>query len=340
MNGLRVVAPGLFTTVQDGGRIGFRDRGVPTSGVLDRDAFRFANALVGNADDAAVLECLGVGPDIEVLDASVRVAFIGDAPVTTITREDGTRQSLAAGQSALLMPGEKLSFGALKSFCACVAVEGGIDVQSVLGSRSTYVRGGFGGFSGRILRAGDVMSVQPADTSRAEQRLTRDWRTPSDALIRVVLGPQDNAFTPDGLAAFLGGDYAITTNADRMGFRFEGAKIAHVRGADIVSDGAVAGSIQVPGSGQPIVLLADGQSVGGYTKIATVIGADLPALVRRRPGERVRFAAVTRRGAEDAAREHETWLQGLVDGIEDFFDGLDVKALYDRNLVSGVVTAE
>ena len=339
MSGLRVVTPGLYTTVQDAGRVGFRNRGVPTSGALDRDAFRLANALVGNDADAAVLECLGVGAELEASDGPVRISFIGDAPAATVTREDGTKHALPAGQSALLAPGDKVSLGALKSFCAYLAVEGGIDVPSVLGSRSSYVRGGFGGYSGRTLRNDDFVAVGAAATSRAERRLTRDWRAP-DAPIRIVLGPQDDAFTPEGMATFLDADYAITTNADRMGFRFEGPKIAHVRGADIVSDGAVAGSIQVPGSGQPIVLLADGQSVGGYTKIATVIGADLPALVRRKPGERVRFTAVTQAEAEDISRTHEAWLSEVIDGIEDFFDGLDVKALYDRNLVSGVVTAE
>ena len=340
MTALRVVAPGLFTTVQDAGRIKHRHIGVPTSGALDADSLHLANAIVGNDRAAAVLECLGTGPDLEALDDPIRVAFVGDAPAAVIRRADGARQALPAGQSATLHPGDRLTLGALKTFNLCLAVEGGIAVPSVLGSRSTYVRGGFGGLSGRTLRAGDIVPVAGSASARAERRLGQDWRGASDAPIRVVMGPQQDAFTADGLATFLGSDYTITTSADRMGFRFEGAKIAHVHGADIVSDGAVAGSIQVPGSGQPIVLLADGQSVGGYTKIATVISADLPALVRRKPGEHVRFTQLSQTAAEDAARTHDIQLCELIASIEEFSDGLDVQALYDRNLVSGVVTAD
>ena len=152
----------------------------------------------------------------------------------------------------------------------------------------------------------------------------------------MVLGPQEDAFTENGLATFLGELYAISNTADRMGFRFEGPSIAHVSGADIVSDGAVGGSIQVPGSGQPIVLLADGQSVGGYTKIATVISTDLPRLVRRLPGTAIRFAAVSQMQAEAIAREHEAGLLAAIGSIEAFVDGLDVQALHERNLISGV----
>ena len=340
MSALRIIAPGLFTTVQDRGRIDHRHIGVPTSGALDPDSFRLANAIVGNDSDAAVFECLGLGPELEAVDGDIRVAFIGAASAAAIVRTDGARQGLPAGQSVTLHPGDRLTLGALQTFSICLAVEGGFDVPAVLGSRSTYVRGGFGGVSGRTLRAGDTVPAASSASTRAERRLGLDWRGTPDAPIRVVLGPQQDAFTSDGLAAFLGSDYAITTDADRMGFRFDGAKIAHVRGADIVSDGAVAGSIQVPGSGQPIVLLADGQSVGGYTKIATVIGADLPLLVRRKPSERVRFVDVTQSAAEDAARTHETWLRELIASIEEFADGLDVQALYDRNLISGIVTAD
>ena len=292
MSGLRVLNPGLFTSVQDRGRIGFRDIGVPTSGVLDLDAMRLANALAGNDPDCAVLECLGMGPEIEAVDGPVRVAFIGEADAT-ILRSDGARQALGPAHSATLGVGDRLAMGALRTACASIAVEGGVDVPMLLGSRATYVRGGFGGYSGRTLRQGDVVPVGIPATSRAEQRLTADWRGPADDPIRVVLGPQDDAFTNEGVATFLGEPYAISNNADRMGYRFEGSAIAHVKGADIVSDGAVAGSIQVPGSGQPIVLLADGQSVGGYTKIATVISTDLPRLVRKQPGMVVRFAAVS-----------------------------------------------
>ena len=338
MSALRVRHPGLFTSVQDRGRIAIRDTGVPTSGVLDADALRLANALVGNAPDCAVLECLGMGPDLEAVDGAVRLCFIGDAPDAAILRADGTRQQLPAGQSATLAPGDRLAIGAMRSFCLSLGVEGGIDVPVVLGSRATYARGGFGGYSGRPLRADDVVPVGADAPERAERRLTMDWRRAADEPVRVVLGPQDDAFTPEGLATFLREPYKVTNNADRMGFRLDGPVIAHVKSADIVSDGAVAGSIQVPGAGRPIVLLADGQSVGGYTKIATVISADLPHLVRHRPSETLRFVAVSQDEAETVARDHEAWLTAVVASIETFVDGLDIRALYDRNLISGVVS--
>ena len=338
MNALRVRTPGLLTTVQDLGRVGFRRFGVPTSGVLDVVALRLANALVGNPADAAGLECLGIGPELEAIDAPVRIAFIGAAPGASILRGDDTRTPFLPGHSATLSPGDRVVFGALVTFGIVVAVEGGIDAPPVLGGRSTYLRGGFGGLAGRALAAGAVLPIGAPASARPEWRLARDWRTPDDAPIRVVLGPQDDAFTAEGLAAFLGQPYTITTSADRMGFRLEGATpIVHSTGPDIVSDGAVAGSVQVPGSGQPIVLLADGQSVGGYTKIATVISSDLPSFVRRRPGERVSFQAVPQAQAEVFAREHARWLKDMIAAIEPFVDGLNVQALYDRNLVSGVV---
>lgn len=335
MSGLRVKSPGLFTTVQDRGRIACRDMGVPTSGVLDADAFRLANALVGNDPGCAVLECIGIGPDLEAVDGPVRLALIGEA-AAAVVRTDGARLQLPAGQSATLFPGDVLSVGTLGAFCLSLGVEGGIDVPVVLGSRATYARGGFGGYSGRALRTGDVVPIGVEAAERPERRLTMEWRLP-DTPIRVVLGPQDDAFTPEGIATFLHEAYAVSNNADRMGFRFEGPAIAHVKSADIVSDGAVDGSIQVPGAGNPIVLLADGQSVGGYTKIATVISTDLPRLVRRRPGEAVRFAAVSQSEGEAIARDHDAWLKAAVASIETFVDGLDVRALYDRNLISGVI---
>ena len=337
---LRVETPGLFTTVQDRGRIGFRNIGVPTSGVLDAQACALANALVGNATDAAVLECLGAAPALVAEDGPVRVALWGSAARALVTQADGTARPLPAGQSVTLAPGDRLAIGPLRdTFCLTIAVEGGFDVPPVLGSRSTYVRGGFGGLSGRPLRAGDLVPAGSAATGRSERRLAFADGDEQDRPVRIVLGPQQDAFTPEGVAAFLCGPYALTNNADRMGFRFEGPKITHRAGPDIVSDGAVAGSIQVPGSGQPIVLLADGQSVGGYTKIATVISADLPRLVRRRPGQPVRFMAVSQAEAEQLAREAALAMQGRVATIEDVVEGLDVQALYDRNLVSGVTAA-
>ncbi len=339
MSALIVRSPGLFSSVQDRGRFRFGKIGVPSSGALDQVALRLANALVGNDDNAAVLEVLGLGPTLEAGDDPVRVALVGDAPDMIVVGSDGAKRPVASGRSLRLEPGEQIVVGNLASFCACLAVEGGIDVPVVLGSRSTYVRGGFGGLSGRILKVGDRLAVAAASDQPVEKRLAGDLDIDPDAPIRVVPGPQADRFTPAGFAAFLGGEYRVTNSADRMGFRLEGPEIDHVRGPDIVSDGAVTGSIQVPGSKQPIVLLADGQSVGGYTKIATIISADLSRFARKKPGAPVRFAAVTQAQGEEAARVHDATLRETIATFADAHDGLDLEALYAANLVSGVTDA-
>ncbi len=226
--------------------------------------------------------------------------------------------------------------GSLACFSAVIAVEGGVLVEPVLGSRSTYVRGGFGGLNGRGLRAEDRLPVAPA-SDRPNMRLHPPPDDPA-APIRTVLGPQDDHFTGEGIETFLQTQWRVTANADRMGFRLEGGRIAHKASADIVSDGAAPGSIQVPGSGEPIVLLADGQSVGGYTKIATIISCDLSRFARRRPGEAVRFALVTQGEAEDLARRHDRVLRDVIASTTPALDGLDLAALYRENLVSGVTS--
>lgn len=335
---LLVRVPGLHTSVQDRGRFGHRRIGVPRSGALDGDALRLLNGLLGNEEDAAALECLGLGATLQAVDGPVRVALGGCAPAAAVVAPDGARRPAPAWASLRLEPGDTLAVGPLARFNAVLAIEGGVRVDPVLGSRSTYGRGGFGGFAGRALRAGDRLDVEAA-TNRPDMRLADPPADDPAAPVRVVLGPQDDHFTADGLDTFLRETWCVTVDADRMGFRLDGATIAHVRGPDIVSDGAVAGSIQVPGSGRPIVLLADGQSVGGYSKIATIASADLARFSRRRPGEIVRFAAVTQGEAEQLARRHDKWLRGLVAGMMPARDGLDLAALYEANLVSGVVSA-
>ena len=312
----------------------------PHRAALDQISLRLANALAGNDANCAALEILSLGPTLEAVDGVIRVALVGDAPDAAIVATDGAKRAVAGGQSFCLAPGERFAVGKLTStFCAYLAVEGGFDVAPVLGSRSTYVRGAFGGLSGRMLKAGDRLPVAQDASDRSEKRLAALFDADVNAPIRVVLGPQDDRFTQAGIAAFLGGDYRVTTSADRMGFRLEGPEVEHVRGPDIVSDGAVPGSIQVPGSRQPIVLLADGQSVGGYTKIATVISADLSRFTRRKTNDVVRFAAVTQAEAETAARTQRDALEAAIAAFMDVHDGLDLEALYAANLVSGVTDA-
>ena len=336
--GFKVLSPGLHTTVQDRGRFGYQAQGVPVSGALDAVALRLANALVGNPPGAAALEILLSGPAIEVMAESVRVALAGAGALLRIG--DGAR-TLPAWRSVRLARDDVFQVVLGRdAACAVLAVEGGIAVPPVLGSASTYVRAALGGFEGRPLRAGDVLPLAIEHASeRPELRLPNPPAAAADQPIRIVLGPQQEYFRDDAVPALLDTEFHISQNADRMGMRLEGPRLGHRRGWDIVSDAIATGAIQVPGSGQPILLLADHQTTGGYPKIATVISADLPIVGRRRPGDGVRFAAVRVEEAEALARAAERRLARQIAALEPVADrGIDLASLYRGNLISGVVT--
>jgi allophanate hydrolase len=333
--GLKVISPGVASTIQDLGRYGYRDAGVPVSGPLDRIGFALANALVGNAANAPAVEIRMQGPVLDVLAESVRVALVGGTGGLTVEGQGAGH--VPAGQSIRLKRGARLRCGALGDVgCATLAVEGGIAVPPSLGSASTYVRNRIGGLHGVVLQVGDVLPVQSA-AERPERALRQPFDAALDAPIRVVLGPQDDYFTSEAIETLLAQPYTISPQADRMGVRLQGPKLSHAKGYNIVSDGIVPGSIQVPGSGEPIVLLADGQTTGGYPKIATVISADVPLIGRRRPGMTVRFTAVTQQEGEAARREQERMIAQWIGDIREIAaSGFDHDALYSANLVGGV----
>jgi allophanate hydrolase len=337
---LRVKSPGLHTTVQDLGRDGFADVGVPPSGALDAVALRLANALVGNAPNAAALEILVSGPTLEVTAESAHVAFVGGTAGMSV--EDAHHRSLAVGRSVHLKKGDVVKLGMLaRTSCGYLAVEGGIRVPRVLGSASTYTRGTLGGFEGRPLGAGDILHGKSSASDHAELELATPLDADVDAPIRVVPGPQNDHFTDAAIEAFFAGTYTVSPQADRMGFRLEGPVLEHAHGYNIVSDGIVSGSIQVPGSGQPIVLMRDYQTIGGYPKIATVISPDISRLGRRSPGAKVRFAKVSREEAETIYREEEAAIAARIAALREARNeaGLNLEALYDENLIGGIVSA-
>lgn len=290
---LEIWEPGLLTTVQDEGRVGWARYGVPPSGPLDKAAFRAANRLVGNPPDAAGLEITLTGPTLRCSRPSL-VAVCG------------AEFELWAGSirvptwhAVFLRAGQWLYFGERRQGArAYLAVDGGMDVPLFLDSRSTYLTGDFGGLEGRALRRGDRLPLGPG-ALQPSMRAGRAWpaseRPPytSAPTLRVVLGPQDDHFTQAGLETFLSTVYELTPESNRMGARLKGPPIQHRDTTGIVSDGVVIGSVQVPASGQPIVMLADHQTTGGYPKIATVIQADLPLLAQIVPGDYVRFDAVS-----------------------------------------------
>lgn len=307
---LRIENPGFLTTIQDRGRFGYQKQGVPVAGAMDEYALRVANLLVGNNENEGCLEITLIGPLIEFLTPGL-VALTGadlGAGLNDI--------SCPPWQSFQVRRGDRLHFTGGPEGCrAYLAAAGGFDIPPVLGSRSTYLRAGIGGLAGRALCAGDQLSVRPiaGDSQLPPRTVPADYRhEPVNPLVlRVVLGPQDDAFTRQGIQTFLQSAYTIALESDRMGCRLEGPEIAHKNSPDIISDGIAMGSIQVPGNRKPIIMLADRQTTGGYAKIATVITPDLWKPAQARPGEVVSFTPVTPEQAYEAYIAYENRLKLL-----------------------------
>jgi biotin-dependent carboxylase-like uncharacterized protein len=336
--GLLILKPGPLTTVQDQGRIGYRHIGVPLSGALDGESLELANALVGNAPGAAALEILYGGPVIEVIAETVRVALGGGQGHIAIAGGG----SIPAWQSVTLKRGEVFEVIADRRLSCCtLAVAGGIAVPLFLGSAATYVRAGIGGFEGRALKEGDALPLAlPRAPEREELFLPAPPSLKSEERIAVVFGPQDEVFTDEAHSLLLESEFRVSPAADRMGMRLDGPRLSHRGGWDIVSDAIPEGAIQVPGSGQPIVLLADHPTPGGYPKIATVVSADLPVVGRRRPGDRLAFRAVAIEEAEALSRQARKSLDALLRSLEPLSarTPIDLDSLYGENLISGVVS--
>ena len=311
---LEVIDPGMFTTVQDRGRYGYQRFGVPVSGAMDEFALRAANLLVGNEDGAAALEMTVIGPSLRFL-ADTWIAVTGS---DLSPRLDG--ESLPRWETVQVAAGSELTFHGMEDgMRAYLAVAGGIDVPTVMGSRSTYAGAGFGGLEGRALTKGDVVS-RPNNAPEPEfvqRRLPDGYVAPTYGEhhdLDVILGPQRESFTAEAIETLLGATYVVSMDSDRMGCRLDGPRIVHKTGPDIVSDGNPPGAIQVPGDGLPMILLADRGTTGGYAKIATVVSSDLGELAQAVPGHTVSFNAVTVDEAHDALRQREAVLRAITDG--------------------------
>jgi biotin-dependent carboxylase-like uncharacterized protein len=300
MDTFLVMAPGPFTTVQDRGRFGFQKMGVPVSGALDADAYHAANLLVGNPAGAAVLEATILGPHLAVMrEADIALAG-ADMEAKLNFKPVPPWRSIRVG------PGDFLSFQALKRGCrGYLAVTGGIEVPEVMGSRSTYVGGGLGGFSGRPLKKGDILRCGAGRLLDRPRAMPEEWipENTGDIVLRAVPGPQEDFFS-EGLEALFSSPFMVTAKADRMGYRLQGPPVVQAEGApkSIISEPTVPGGIQIPADNQPIILLVE-QTVGGYTKIATVISTDLPRLAQATPGDTVRFERVDLETAHTLYRE-------------------------------------
>jgi biotin-dependent carboxylase-like uncharacterized protein len=311
---LGVIQPGLSTTIQDKGRFGSQRFGVSVSGAIDVVSLAMANHLVGNDTGAAALEMTMTGGIYEVLEDAVAVAITGaDMPLSAGGRV------LAPNETHIVRRGERLEVGPARcGLRAYLAVAGGIAVAPVLGSRSTHLRSALGGLDGRTLQPGARLPGSLPSAMPERLRLKSDRRPYFGGVVRILAGPQDDAFKPHALEVLTGGRYRVSVHFDRMGAKLDGPPLPFRDGFNIVSDGIVAGSIQVPGDGRPLVLLADRQTTGGYPKIATVTTPDLCRIGQRRPNERVQFHLVSPDEAEEA---YIRWA-GYLDRIPEYFDRL------------------
>jgi biotin-dependent carboxylase-like uncharacterized protein len=315
---LAILKGGICSTLQDLGRVGYRAYGVPVSGALDPVTLELANTLVGNAPHTAAIEMLYAGAAVQAQGGRVRVAVCGAAATLTRHGSAGTI-AIAQWQSVTLEAGDIVRVGHVeRTSAAYLAVEGGIDTPLVLGSASTYLRGALGGWHGRILKAGDVLPTTLAQAqSRAERRYVRPPPLEAPRVLRVITGPQHERFTADAMQVLLTSEYAVSSNSDRSGLRLEGPPLRHVGGFDLSSEGVATGSIQVPGSGHPVILIADHPTVGGYPKIATIITADLAAAGRLRMGSRVSFSRVDAAGADEARAQLQRDVTAVIASLED-----------------------
>ena len=333
MSKLVISSIGPASSVQDGGRPGSQRYGLVPSGAMDRLALAAANTLVGNSLFAASVEIGPFGAAFTAREGAVRVALSG-AP----RNADIAGRNVAFDTSMTLAEGETLTLGFARggSF-SYLAIEGGIEGEPMFGSLAVNARAGLGSPYPRPLQRGDELRTAPA-SGGAERRI--ELAAVTEAPIRILFGPQDDEFTDDTKKLFLDSEWKISATSDRMGYRLEGPALKHLHGHNIVSDGTVTGSIQVPGNGQPIVLMPDRGTSGGYPKIATVITVDFGRFAQIPAGRSFRFKAVSMAEAQQEAKKFWELLRTLPDrlrGIENF--ELNIEALSDANVAGHAVSA-
>jgi len=306
---VRVIKPGMLTTIQDRGRWGLQSRGVPVAGPMDPVSHRLANALVGNDVDAATIEITLLGPELE-FEAERVVAVAGAEFEMTLDN-----RPVPMHAPFIVSAESRFRFGARRrGVRAYLAIAGGIAIPPTLGSRSTHLISAMGGVDGRALKAGDRLPIgDPSRGRRSAIALSESVVPLPDhhARIRVLPGPQADYVTADALDLLQSRPYVIGQNSDRMGFRLDGPRLTHARGADIISDATPLGVLQVPASGQPILLMADRQTSGGYPKIATVISADISVAGQLGPGDTIEFAVCEPREAMAALIAQERALMAI-----------------------------
>lgn len=308
MSVFQVLKPGFFTTVQDLGRYGYLKYGVPISGAMDSFSMVAANLLVGNSPNAACLEITLIGPEFQAL-ADTQIAITGGRISVEINGEEASMW-----QTLTVHKGDFVSLGKVESGCRCyLSIRGGINTPMILGSRSTYVRGRFGGIEGRQLKTGDVIEGFSAPLLKAGFKMPESLMPnfTNNFTVHVVLGPQADMFAERGIENFLSNHYKVTVESDRMGYRLEGPAIEHKGKAEIVSDALLPGAIQVPRNGKPIIIMKDAQTTGGYPKIAVVVTPDLDRLGQAKPNDTIKFSEITLKEAHEKLLEYRKTLASL-----------------------------
>jgi biotin-dependent carboxylase-like uncharacterized protein len=311
-----VIEPGILTTIQDRGRYGFSQFGVPPSGALDSFSLRVGNLLVGNREEEACLEITLMGLKIKASREIVMAITGGD--LSPLLNEE----PLEMWRTHLLVEGDVIRFKKVQTGCrAYLCVSGGLVVPKIMGSFSTYLSGKFGGLEGRALRRGDILYTldNPFSLAKLGLRFPSDFIPPfeKEVLLRVIPGPQDDHFTEKGWKTFSSEHFQVTPQCDRMGIRLEGPKIERSSDVEesIISEGLISGAIQVPGDGKPIIILTE-LVTGGYTKIATIISVDLPKVAQLKPGDRVRFEPIPMEEAQALLRKQEDRLRNFIDSLK------------------------
>jgi biotin-dependent carboxylase-like uncharacterized protein len=305
--------PGMLTTAQDLGRWGYQAMGIPVAGAMDPLSLRIGNLLLGNPENAAALECTLLGPTLRMAGEKTLLALTGADLGMKINGKE-----VPAWKVLELFEGDRISFSGPqgKGCRGYLCFAGGIEVPPLLGSRSTYLRGKLGGVEGRALQKGDFLSLGKPDilwercAGLACPEELRPQNPPGGAF-RVILGPQEEYFTDAGKKTFFSSEYVVSSAADRMGFRLEGPKVEHREGADIISDAIPPGAIQVPGHGEPIVMMADRQTTGGYAKIGLLAGADFGRFAQKIPGDTVRFTSISLSEGRKLLEKQEETLREL-----------------------------
>lgn len=340
---LTVQSPGLLSTIQDHGRFGLRNLGVPWSGAMTPVWQQLANALVGNPQRHGILECFEGGLKLRTGDAPLRLAVMA-APDLSMHLDAGEGSTaIKPGRSYTVPPDTTIQLNSTGSFRHAVIAILGLETRDQLGSASTYVKARLGGINGNALSTGDCLQVTASVQGPDLECVNPVATAYQSQLLRVVMGPQDDHFSPAGINTFLSTEYTLGTEVDRMGARLTGQPLEHRDEAarDIVSDAIVPGSIQVPGNGQPIVLLNDAHTAGGYPKIATVISIDLPLLGLQRTGTVYRFKALSVDEAIAAVRLQAIDVQNAISRmvpVRDFT--LTTEMLLAHNLIDGVTDGQ